>query len=151
MSVVDDLRAQINNGRIIFDGPASRAERLRAELLGENAGTKVTGRLQKLVLELSKLEIIRVSDLVRAGNGSHHGAGRAVDIGNEDIASALLPVVATDTKVQELGIDELIFDASVAGEADRNLWNYDGGQKHDFSASTLNEHRDHIHFSVKAG
>ena len=151
MSVVDDLRTQINAGRIIFDGPQSKTQRLTRELLGQNTGTKVTESLQRLVLELSRRAQIRVSDLVRPGTGSFHTKGRAVDVGNEEIAAALLPGIATDEMVEELNIDELIFDASVAGQADRNKWNFDQGQKHNFSAKTLNEHRNHIHFAVKAG
>lgn len=148
MSVVDELRSQIATGRIIFDSPPARAARLESELLGENAGTRVTTRLQQLVLELSRLARIRVSDLIRSAGDSHHVLGRAVDIGNQEIAGALLPQVATDARVQELGIDEIIFDASVAGQSDRNVWNYNAGKRHQFSNSTLNEHRTHIHFSV---
>ena len=149
MSVVDDLRTQISAGRIIFDAPPPRRQRLRRELLGQNAGTKVTESLQKLVLELSRRAQIRVSDLVRDGAGSHHTRGRAVDVGNEEIAAALLPGIASDEMVEELNIDELIFDASVAGQSDRNKWNFDQGQKHNFNVATLNQHRNHIHFAVK--
>lgn len=44
-----------------------------------------------------------------------------------------------------------IRDAAVAGRGDRNEWNYDRGSKHNFNAPTLNQHRNHIHFAVKAG
>ncbi|MFL6283645.1 MAG: hypothetical protein ACJ74Q_10950 [Pyrinomonadaceae bacterium] len=150
MSVVDDLKAQINAGRIIFDPPTTKSQRLRRELLGQNDGTKVTGSLQELVLELSRRAKIRISDLVRDGAGSFHTKGRAVDVGNEDIAASLLPGIATDEMVEELNIDELIFDASVAGKANRNEWNFDQGEKHNFNAVTLNQHKNHIHFAVKA-
>lgn len=149
MSAVDELKQQIRVGRIVFDPPPSTSARLRQELLGENNGTQVTPLLQRLVLELSRLNGIRISSIIR--DSGHHGAGRAVDIGNEKIAGTLLPIVATDDNVQELDIDELIFDASVAGAGDRNRWNYDRGQKHDYNRATLNGHRDHIHFSVKPG
>jgi hypothetical protein len=118
-------------------------------LLGENAGTKVTASLQALVLEVSRLRSIRISSIVR--NEGHHGRGRAFDVGNEEIAGALLPHIATDERVAELNIDELIFDATVAGQSDRNKWNYDQGRKHNFNSTTLNQHRNHIHFAVKAG
>jgi hypothetical protein len=62
----------------------------------------------------------------------------------------LLPGIATDEMVEELNIDELIFDASVAGKANRNEWNFDQGEKHNFNAVTLNQHKNHIHFAVKA-
>ena len=152
MSVVEDLRARIRAGRIIFDNarPGQGAS-LRRELLGENTGTKVTERLQVLVLEVSELQRIRISSILRGGGGSHHSAGRAFDVGNEDIASDLLPRIATDARVKALGIDELIFDATRAGQADRNEWNYDRGRKHNFNSVTLNQHRNHIHFAVKAG
>ena len=143
--VVEALKAQIAAGKIIFD-----AVRLKTQLLGLNTGTRVTRKLQSLVLELSRLALpkIRISSLVRTSG--HHGSGRAVDIGNEEIAGALLPWVATDAQVAALGIDELIFDATVAGQSPRNKWNYDRGVKHDFSAATLDDHKDHIHFAVKA-
>ena len=146
MSVVDDLKAQITAGRIIFDPPPNK---LQKELLGENDGTKVSELLQKLVLEVSSLQKIRISSIVR-GEG-HHGQGRAFDVGNEDIAAMLLPAIATDAKVHELQIDEIIFDATVAGQIDRNHWNYDVGQKHNYDNATLNQHKNHIHFAVKAG
>jgi hypothetical protein len=147
--VVEALKAQVAAGRIMFDSP--NETRLKNQLLGLNNGTRVTGKLQSLVLELSRLapRRIRISSLVRSSG--HHGSGRAVDIGNEEIAGALLPQVATDAKVAALGIDELIFDATVAGESPRNKWNYDRGVKHNYNAATLDDHRDHIHFAVKAG
>ncbi|MDQ1592343.1 MAG: hypothetical protein QOG71_2970 [Pyrinomonadaceae bacterium] len=148
MSVVDDLRSQISAGRITFDPPAARSAKLRRELLGENAGTKVTGLLQELVLEVSRRSRIRISSIVRSEG--HHGRGRAFDVGNEEIAAALLPGIATDAQVRDLHIDELIFDATVAGQDDRNEWNYDQGQKHNYNGTTLNDHRNHIHFAVKA-
>jgi hypothetical protein len=143
--VVEALKAQIAAGKIIFD-----AARLKTQLLGLNAGTRVTRKLQSLVLELSRLASpnIRISSLVRTAG--HHGSGRAVDIGNEEIAGSLLPRVATDAQVAALGIDELIFDATVAGQSPRNKWNYDRGVKHDYSPATLDDHKDHIHFAVKA-
>lgn len=148
MSVVDDLRAQITAGRIIFDPPAAK---LRRELLGENTGKKVTERLQELALEVSKRGKIRISSILRAGTGSHHTAGRAFDVGNEEVAGSLLPGIATKAMVTKFKIDEIIFDARIAGQSDRNKWNFDRGEKHDFSPPTLARHRDHIHFAVKAG
>ncbi|HEX8556898.1 MAG TPA: hypothetical protein VF668_02290 [Pyrinomonadaceae bacterium] len=152
MSVVDDLRGQISAGRIIFDAPASKSARLRRELLGQNAGpVKVTESLQRLALELSRHGQIRISDVLRPTGQSNHARGRAFDVGNQEIARTLLPLIATDEVVGEFNIDEIIVDARVAGQADRNHWNYDRGEKHDFNAATLNDHRDHIHFAVKAG
>jgi hypothetical protein len=147
MSVVDNLRAQITAGRITFDPPAARSTKLRRELLGENAGTKVTVLLQELVLEVSRRSRIRISSIVRTEG--HHGRGRAFDVGNEDIAGTLLPGLATDAQVRDLNIDELIFDATIAGQADRNRWNYDRGTKHNYNGATLNAHRNHIHFAVR--
>ena len=137
-----DLERQIEAGRITFDVP-----KFEDELLGRNAGTRVTRTLQSLVLTLSELvPKIRIGSLIR-GSGQH-GAGRAVDLGNEEIAGALLPRVATPAQVSALRIDELIFDAAVAGQADRNLWNYDQGRPHDYDNATLNGHKTNIHFSV---
>jgi hypothetical protein len=101
------------------------------------------------VLEVSKLKNIRISSIIR--NEGHHSEGRAFDVGNEEIASDLLPSIATDAKVISLKIDEIIFDAGVAGEGDRNKWNYDEGVKHNFDSATLDQHKNHIHFAVKAG
>lgn len=144
--VVEQLTAQIAAGRIIFD-----AARLKNQLLGLGRGTRVTRKLQALVLQLSRLASpnIRISSLVRSAG--HHGAGRAVDIGNEEIAGSLLALVATDAQVAALEIDELIFDATVAGQSPRNKWNYDRGAKHNYNSATLDDHKDHIHFAVKAG
>ena len=144
--VVQALKDQISAGKIKFD--AGSEARLRSELLGENAGTKVTAKLQGLMLELSKLVAthLRVSSLIR--QSGHHSAGRAFDIGNEEIVNGLLPQVATNSQVAALNIDELIFDAAVAGHSDRNKWNYDRGQKHDYNSATLDQHRNHIHFAV---
>ena len=152
MSVVDDLKAQIDAGRIIFDPPTATSRRLRRELLGENSGSvKVTERLQKLVLEVSRLSRIRISDILRPGTSSHHARGRAFDVGNEEIGGTLLPSIATNARVAALKIDEIIFDARVAGETDRNKWNYDQGSRHNYNPSTLARHANHIHFAVKAG
>lgn len=148
MSVVDDLKAQISAGKITFDPPAATSDKLRKELLGENTDTKVTALLQNLVLEVSRIKSIRISSIIR--NEGHHSEGRAFDVGNEEIASALLPSIATDSKVSDLKIDEIIFDAAVAGEGNRNKWNYDEGTKHNFDGATLDQHKNHIHFAVKA-
>lgn len=152
-SVNDELQEQIDAGKITFDPPASTTERLKKELLRENSGTKVTEKLQKLVLALAKAidsgKSIRISSLIR--NEGHHGTGRAVDIGNEDIADHLLNVkqIATDSKVQDLEIDEIIFKASGNTLQQQNRWNYDLGVRHDYDATTLADHANHIHFAVK--
>ena len=144
-SLAARLEQQIAAGRIIFDNAS-----LRDQLLGRNAGLKVTTKLQTLVLRLCELTpFIRISSLVRPGTSSHHGSGCAVDIGNEEIAAALLPALATDARIAELGIDELIFDAGRLGHSDRNKWNYDRGSKHNFDIGTLIDHGDHIHLAVK--
>ena len=144
-SVVDLLRARVDAGKIIFDKPA-----LRDELLGLNAGTKVSSKLQALILKLCDMApVIRISSLVRPAPGSHHAEGRAVDIGNEEIAAALLPQIATTQQVAALGIDELIFDARrINPSNDPNKFNFDRGVKHDFSIGTINDHGNHIHFAV---
>ncbi len=148
LSLKQQLQEKINSGKIKFD-PGSETK-LKKELLRDNNDTKVTVKLQTLVLELSKVVStnIRISSLVRTQG--HHGNGRAVDIGNEEIAAALLPEFATNSRVAELEIDEIIFDATKAGQTDRNKWNYDLGVKHNYSASTLDQHGDHIHFAAKA-
>ncbi|WP_439923094.1 hypothetical protein [Nitrobacter sp. JJSN] len=148
-SIGQQLQQQIDQGKITFD--IGKPE-LKDELLGTNNGTKVTSKLQSLVLELSKLSpvSIRISELLRPSGDSHHVAGRAVDIGNEEIANSLLPLVATDAKVTQLGIDEIIFDAAVAGDADRNKWNYDVGLKHSYDGAALDDHKTHIHFAAAA-
>jgi hypothetical protein len=140
------LQQQINAGKIIFD-----SHELKSELLGLNTGTKVTAKLQALILIISRMSpVIRISSLVRSGTGSHHTEGRAVDIGNEEIAADLLPQIARADKILEFGIDELIFDAAILHEADRNKFNFDQGAKHNFDEATLNQHGNHIHFAVKA-
>ncbi len=56
MSLVDDLRSQIEADRVTFDGPVSRSRRLKRELFGKNEGAKVTEALQGLVLEVAGRE-----------------------------------------------------------------------------------------------
>lgn len=140
-ATVGALEKHIQNGKIKFDSAS-----LEAELLGKNQGQKVSETLQKLVLHLADTVSthVRISSLLR-GSG-HHGAGRAVDIGNEEIAAEILPEIVA--LVGALSIDELIFDASVAGKSDRNEWNYDKGKKHNYDTATLDKHSDHIHFAV---
>ena len=141
-TVVDDLKKNIDASKITFDSDSKKKE-----LLGENTGTKITELLQKLVLYISNQKDIRISSIIRSEG--HHGTGRAVDIGNEDIAADLLPGMATETVVKDQSIDELIFDAAIAGKTDRNEWNYDQGAKHTYGTATLDDHKDHIHFAVK--
>lgn len=54
----------------------------------------------------------------------------------------------TDSKVQNLEIDEIIFDAGGVTLQLRNRWNYDQGVRHDYDTGTLGEHSNHIHFAV---
>ncbi|WP_257385135.1 hypothetical protein [Tahibacter caeni] len=148
-NVAEELGQRIAAGRIVFDAGKPQ---LRDQLLRTNAGPRITPKLQSFVLHLCDIsrEPIRISDLLRPSGTSHHVAGRAVDIGNEEIAKVLLPLVATDAQVNALGIDEIIFDASVAGESNRNRWNYDAGRKHVYDDATLAQHKDHVHFAVVA-
>lgn len=142
-ATVAALEAQIASGRIVFDAGKPM---LKGELLGQNTGQKVTEKLQTLVLRLSEISDnpIRVSSLIRTG--SNHGLGRAVDIGNEEIAGVLLPKIVP--LVGELVIDQIIFDATVAGKPDRNHWNHLAGVRHSYNSATLDDHKDHIHFAV---
>jgi hypothetical protein len=148
MSVIDDLRARIASGQITFDSPALKAERLRQELLNENSGTQATALLQALILEASRVTNIRISSIIR--NEGHHGSGRAFDVGNEEVAATLLGSIATDVRVVAMRIDEIIFDAAIAGESDRNKWNYNAGVKYNYDKKTLDDHNNHIHFAVRA-
>ena len=110
----------------------------------------MTPKLQALVVRISELaapQQLRISSLVRPGVGSHHTEGRAVDIGNQEIAATLLPKIATDEQIRKLGIDELIFNA---GFPNPQRLNYDRGVRHDFDQATLNQHGNHIHFAVVA-
>jgi hypothetical protein len=140
LGVIDDLKAHIESGQVIFDKPS-----LKDELLGN----EVTAELQALVSHLADLRKIRISSILR--DEGHHGEGRAFDVGNEDVAANLLPQIATDAEVSAWNIDEIIFDAKKANSSnDRNKWNYDLGKKHAYSPPTLDSHGDHIHFAVKA-
>ena len=142
--LVRDLEAQIAAGKITFD-----REDLRQQLLGRSNGTKVTARLQRLVLELARVvpTSIRISSLIRSAG--HHGSGRAVDVGNEEVAPSLLPLAIPN--IAAWNIDEIIFDGRGGSLAERNRWNHDRGVRHDYDAATLSQHRDHIHFAVAAG
>lgn len=142
-ATVAALEKHIANGKIIFDKAS-----LSDELLGRNQGQQVTETLQKLVLHLADTvsNHIRISSIIRTKG--HHAAGRAVDIGNEEIAGEILPAVTP--LVSSLSIDEIIFDAAISGKANRNEWNFDKGKKHAFDTATLDGHKNHIHFSILA-
>jgi len=156
------LEDKINEGKIVFDPPAVLSARLRKELFRENEGQKISVPLQELILHLSEIVStkIRISSLVRESTNfkeslqkhfrtfAGHPGGTAVDIGNEEVAREILSLIASDSEVSRLKIDEIIFDAKVSGETDRNLWNYDQGSKHKYNSDTLDEHADHIHFKV---
>jgi hypothetical protein len=144
--VIQDLKKQIENGRILFQqGPIDKPE-----LLGTaRAQVQITEKLRTLILELSRLSSrpIVINDLLRASGRSHHARGRAVDI-DESVAKDLLTIVAHHNSVDWLQIDEIIFDASVVGESDPNVWNFDRGRPHKYGERDLRNHRDHIHFAV---
>lgn len=141
------LRRLIDARRIIFN-----RQDLKAELLGLNDGVRVTPKLQSLVVKLCELTpVIRISSLVRPAAGSFHASGRAVDIGNDEIAGALLPLLATEAKVRELEIDEIIFDARLINpDNDPNKFNFNDGRKGEFNPDTIRQHGDHIHIAVRA-
>ena len=144
-SLVGELKKHIGAGRIRF-----QQERHTDHLLGmEINGVTVTEDLQVLVLELSKLSPrpITITSVIRGGRG-HHSLGRAVDL-NEDVAPVLLPLIGTPDPVERLSIDEFIFDAGTVGKTNRNLWNFDRGKPHSYGETTLAQHRNHIHFSVR--
>lgn len=150
MSAADELTRLIASGRLVFD--TSAAETLERELLGTPPARAVHPNVQALLIGLCKkapTTTLRISSLFRTGD-SHHAEGRAVDIGNEEVASALLPVVATPAVVDSLSIDEIIFDASaIPGETSRNRYNFDAGRPHAYGDATLRKHRNHIHFAVR--
>ncbi len=148
MSYVASLQALIDAGRLTFD--VGNAELLKRELLGIPPANPVNANVQRLVVAMcgaTPNRALRVSSLIR--NEGHHSTGLAVDIGNEELAAELLPRIAIQTEVTRLGIDEIIFDASLAGDANRNRYNFDRGSPHAYDNATLQHHRDHIHFSVK--
>jgi hypothetical protein len=84
--VVEKLKELIADDKIIFD-----ADKHRKAVLGLNAGTNATRKLQSLVIKLSELagQQLRISSVVRPTGGSHHVSGRAIDIGNEAVAPTL--------------------------------------------------------------
>lgn len=155
--LVKKLKKKIEDKKIIFD--TGSATRLKSELLNQNTGgTQVTAALQTLILKLcdKTTKTLRISDLIRDERSFHsydnltsrHAEGKAVDLGNEDIANDLLPNIATKAEVKRLGIDEIIFDATVAGQTDANKWNFNGGVAHKYDDATLKKHKDHIHIAV---
>jgi hypothetical protein len=148
---VAKLEKLIKDGRIIFDNGSTR---LKNELLGKSTGkVKISPKLQHLVVTLCGLttKTIRLSSIIRENDtASHHSTGRALDIGNESIASDLLPKIATNSMVTKHHVDELIFDATIAGETDKQKWNYNEGKRHSYVQSTIKTHRNHVHISVTA-
>ncbi len=144
-----ELDRLVSTGRIVFDD----ARTLRPQLSGQTSPW-----LQDLVIRVAAIgPTLRVSSVV---GGTHeptslHYAGRAFDLGNEEIAATVVPTIATNT--DSWHIDELIFDASMLNgpdgrPLDENLWNYKRGAKFSYSAGVLRPaHRTHVHLSVRFG
>lgn len=151
MTVLARLTEHVNAGTIIFDAGAE--DRLKGELYRNPPALPITERLQATILEIADIMRgaggIRISSLVRSNDDGRHGENRAVDIGNEGIASTLLPTITTAAKIAELEIDEIIFDASIAGQGDSNHWNLKNGVPFNYSNGVLGDHRNHIHISVQ--
>jgi hypothetical protein len=145
MPTLQDLIAK---GFLRFDAPHMQTELLNVKV---PPMIRVSSRVQDLVLGLASYvgesgKHIRISSVLRGTGTSHHAVGRAVDVGNEDIASLILPWLEIRAGVYRL--DEVIFDATLAGQADSNRFNLDGGKPHAYSATVLVQHRDHIHLST---
>lgn len=83
------------------------------------------------------------NDCTNSGRTSNHFSGNAVDIGNEDVAPQLVPWLTANSAA--LGINELIINPVPARGA--TLYQ---GKPHQYDTPTMNDHRDHIHVSVKA-
>ncbi|RAX37836.1 cell wall hydrolase [Rhizobium tropici] len=143
--VIKLLREYIAANKIRFQPPK---DKLRGMLLGTGPGT-ATPSLRRLVLHLAGVvdTFIEISSIVRPGGGSFHQSGQAVDIGNEDIASSLLPKVAIQSIVDQFKIDEIIFDSRKIGEK-TNRFNFNGGKPFSYDEATINQHGNHIHFAV---
>lgn len=141
------LQQKIDERRITFEPGKPR---LQEQLLRTNSGPVIAPKLQSLVLALATLspDPIQISELPLASDDAD--AGRAVTIGNEAIANRLLPLVATAEQVPKLGIDKIIFDASVTDQANRNVWNYRAGAQYSYDEDTLGAHRTDIYFAVTA-
>jgi hypothetical protein len=148
-SIEARLQQALDQGKITFEPGKAY---LREQLLRKNSAPLITPRLQSLVLALATLsqDPIRISELLQTTGDDDHVNGRAVAIGNEEIAARLLPSVTTAEQVTKLGISKIIFDAAVAGQVDRNIWNFDFGVPHPYDDATLGAHRTDIYFAVAA-
>ncbi|MGF1463105.1 MAG: hypothetical protein ACFB2Z_08055 [Maricaulaceae bacterium] len=152
--VEKQIQDYILKGVIIFDH--GRENILKNELLAKNSGVRISEKLQLVVADIAELIVqknqpkhhLRISSIVRGVGPSHHSTGRAVDIGNENIAPIIMPEIALPKKVSSLSIDEIIIDAGLFGYKNRNIWNFDKGSPHIYDARTLNYHRNHIHIAV---
>jgi hypothetical protein len=113
----------------------------------------ISEKLQKLILFLSNSidTQIRVSSIVRSPDiASNHGKRTAVDIGNEEIANKVLPVLTIPANILLYDIDEIIFNAGGPLPSGPNRWNHKNGIPFNYSVDVLNKHSDHIHLSVKS-
>jgi hypothetical protein len=90
------------------------------------------------------MECPAAENLLRDGDSRPKPAGIARR------GARLLPSVATAEQVTKLAINKIIFDAGVAGQADRNIWNIDSGVPHSYDDATLAAHRTDIYFAVNA-
>lgn len=151
---VQELARQIiqkaDEGRITFD-PGVR-EIFEAVANGQpanttcgNAGTPSVvpkASILQLILDVAaqtNIPPMRISAFTDAchTSGSHHYQGRAIDIGNEEIAGALMPYLFTNR--DRLKIDDLFFDPLPQYTVDNGVP----------FGRTVGGHSNHIHVSTK--
>lgn len=139
------LTKLITENKILFDQTKHKTELLE----------KASKSLQQMVVQLAtNAGPIRISSVTSGTHGktSLHYKGRAIDIGNEEKASSIVPYLKNNAS--SLKIDELIFDATygtaaiAAASGNRNAYNLKHGKSHTYSDKLLKEHRNHIHVSV---
>jgi peptidoglycan hydrolase-like protein with peptidoglycan-binding domain len=141
-----ELEALKSSRRLAFKTASIREQMFGAGL----SGAQVNTALQDLVIRLTKISPVKITitDVLRESSRSHHSSGHAVDIRSWQ-AREILSAIGNQETVSRLRIDDLIYDAGVVDETDRSLWNFNGGRRHQFSEKILNEHKDHIHVSVR--
>lgn len=117
----------------------------QASVPAQGTTTNVSAVLLGLLLKMSEDGIpLRIGALTTGTHspGSYHYIGKAVDIGNEEEASRIMPFVFNNR--DQYQINEMIHAYPPAGTQ-----NLDNGQPFKYDQATLNDHKGHIHISVK--
>ncbi len=137
--ILIDLKGVITfQGPVASCGPSDIKNNLTLQMVKTLAAIGDFAKEKGIIIQLSALKCNHQPTGL-------HGVGRAIDIGNEEIAPILVPALNANSQVLE--IDELIYGNALVGN-DRNYYNLKKGLHFNYSTALLDEHKNHIHVGV---